>query len=247
MPISTPLVQGAPFRIISAISEAFNISSLNIFEAGPGLGYLGAMLIKSEHKYISFDVTQGMYIWQNHLFNTISNNITELVSATNIPNLIDNQFIHLPWWHYVNLDISNIQAPVDIFYSNSNLCEMSLYSLRMLLEKSKNLMQDSKIGLFFYMGTGYPGQISVDMLNEEFLSAGYIKIEGLPFNAYSLNPINLENKLNNIFSDGVPFYNPSKNISRIDARMLTALKKSEAPLDVADTSWFYGWIPPFID
>jgi hypothetical protein len=32
------------------------------------------MLIKAEHKYISFDVTQSMYIWQNYLFNAISNN-----------------------------------------------------------------------------------------------------------------------------------------------------------------------------
>jgi hypothetical protein len=97
------------------------------------------------------------------------------------------------------------------------------------------------------MGTGLPAQVSVELLNIEFLKAGYIKIDGLPFHAYSLNSIEKNEKLLNIFKDGIPFYNPSANDSMISAHQLVSLKKSEAPLDVADTTLFYGWNPPFID
>ncbi len=43
-----------------------------IFEIGPGCGYLGAMLMLLGYPYAATDVTQAFYLYQNHLWDFIT-------------------------------------------------------------------------------------------------------------------------------------------------------------------------------
>jgi hypothetical protein len=246
-PVTTPLVQVAPFRVINELATRSRKARLTIFEAGPGLGYLGALLALKGYRYISFDVTQAMYLWQNRLFAEFAaEDFAEEAFAPSSMHYSDKTVVHLPWWRFVDWFDSTPVKFVDVVYSNSNLCEMSPLALRMLLHISKPLLAASEVGLFCFFGTGFPGQTSVEGLNTEFLNQGYRRVNELPFSAYVPDRRDTS-AIVKAFSKGIPLYNPSGRTERRTASEVVSLKRSEAPLDVAATAWYYGWKPPFID
>jgi hypothetical protein len=67
-PIINPPTQIGMFRAVQAIAELLGKRQLRIFEIGPGFGYLGVFLGLQGHQYLSFEVTQALYLWQARLF-----------------------------------------------------------------------------------------------------------------------------------------------------------------------------------
>ena len=55
------------------IQYLFGSAHPRVFEIGPGCGYLGALLMLLGYPYAATDVTQAFYLYQNHLWDFISN------------------------------------------------------------------------------------------------------------------------------------------------------------------------------
>jgi len=245
-PVTNLMVQMGPFRIMHEIARASGKQQLAVFEAGPGMGYLGALLALTGHRYTSFDVTQALYLWQNRLLETISGSeLVETAGQVNIPALDGARIAHLPWWQFTQL-LGNCPLHADIVYSNSNLGEMGLLALKHLLEISRAILAESEIGLFMYMSTGATMQSTAESLAVEFRQFGYVKVCDTPFVAYTLGERNVAPLLG-AFKNGVPHYSPSGSAATLTANEVMALKRSEAPLDWHIATWNYGWQAPFVD
>src|SRR5262249_21237629 len=114
-----------------------------IFEIGPGSGYLGALLLELGYRYAATDVTQGMYIWQNHLLNAmVPGQVAELATADGdfFSGLGDARAIHVPWWKFVVVE-PVIRSRVDVVTCNHALCEMHPSALAYSLRASYHLLE----------------------------------------------------------------------------------------------------------
>lgn len=243
-PVTNLLVQVGPFRMVQQLAAAFRQPSLAMFEVGPGAGYLGAFLASTGHRYLSYDVTQSLYLWQNRLLEAIAGSkLVELAGNDDGP--LDGQVVHLPWWRYVSF-LPGTAVRVDIVYSNSNLSEMTNLALRHVLHISRHMLADSKLGLFCFFSKGAPSQTPHAAIDEELRTFGYHKAFESPFHAFTLKPEQAQT-LKNVFKDGLRLYNPSQSPTILEAADVVALRRAEAPLDVELTQWAHGWQPPFVD
>lgn len=250
-PMTNLLVQVAPLRILSELARVRGLASLSVYEAGPGLGYLGALLAMTGHRYASYDVSPAMYLWQNRLMaETAGDAFREGAlcpdAPVDDPTFIQSRVLHLPWWRHYGM-FGTFPRPIDVIYSNSNICEMHRVSARLLMRRARPLLEASPLGLFVFMSWGFPGQGSADDLHAEFLNEGYRRVQGgLPFKAY----VPAERDTSDIeqaFAAGIPLYNPAGSDVRLTADDLMAIRRAEAPVDVAPAMEFYGWRPPFLD
>lgn len=74
-----------------------------IFEIGPGIGYLGALLGLAGYRYVATDVTQALYLYQSHLFETLFG--SDFLEGAHIPRdefdldraLLDRRIVHMRW------------------------------------------------------------------------------------------------------------------------------------------------------
>lgn len=245
-PVSNILVQIGPFRMLRQLGAAFGDEKLSVFEAGPGAGYLGALLAQTGHRYASFDVAQSYYLWQSSLLQVIAgDDFAEMAGWAETADFPDSRVVHLPWWRFAAM-LTRTPIRADVIYSNSNLSEMSRVSLRMLLQVSRTILQDSKVGAFTFFSKGMPAQTPHDMFDEEFANFGYHKVFEEPFNAYTLRPDRVE-PIKTAFADGIRDFDPSGRGGSLSAQAVTPLRRDEAPLDTHLTQWFHGWEPPFID
>ena len=257
-PITNLLVQMGPYRVMDHLAKSFGTKQLAVFEVGPGLTYLGALLVQAGHRYLSYDVTQSLYLWQNRLLAEVAGgDFVEMAMDPDPNRLMSGRVVHLPWWEYVKF-LSGTEVRADIVYSNSNLGEMSRVALKHVLHISRQMLAGSKLGLFMYFSTGMCAQNSPEVLAAEFEQFGYHKVFDSPFVAYVLNEdkgsvltrvFNQDKAsvLEKAFRHGVPLFDPSGNRARLTANEVMALRRAEAPLDVQLTCWNYGWTPPFID
>lgn len=112
----------APMRAVMAYREitAFYPSEYqqrpNIFEIGPGSGYLGAMLDLDDYDYRSIDITQAFHLWQRLLVG-------------------DRQ---MPWWDW--MDIERLDFPVDVITVNHALNEMQPRALQYLIVRAERML-----------------------------------------------------------------------------------------------------------
>ena len=144
-PMTNLMVQLGPFRCIEALSEVYE-RRLAVFEPGPGVGYLGALLVQSGYSYSSYDVTQALYLWQSHLLDAVTHgNVVELANPNARADVDRLGVLHLPWWLFAH-QMGDTQLRYDIVYSNSNLGEMTAIALRHLLLFSKTALRDSEVG-----------------------------------------------------------------------------------------------------
>jgi hypothetical protein len=245
-PITNLMVQMGPYRAIHHLAHSFGLPPLTVFEVGPGLGYLGALLAGTGHRYLSYDITQSLYLWQNRLLAEIAEEqFVEMAIDPYPERLLTERVVHLPWWEYVKF-LSGTSVRADIVYSNSNLGEMSLLALKHVLHISRHMLAGSKLGLFMYFSTGMCAQNSAESIAAEFAQFGYQKVFDTPFVAYVLDPDNSAS-VAAAFKDGIPHVNPTLSDVRLTANEVMGLRRTEAPLDVQLTAWNYGWQPPFID
>jgi hypothetical protein len=245
-PATNLLVQMGPFRVMSHLARSFDLAPMTLFEVGPGAAYLGAMMAVAGHRYFAFDVTQSLYVWQQYLLNTVAEgDFAETAAMPDFDPGISARVVHLPWWQYVKL-LYGTKTRADVVYSNSNLGEMSPLALKHVLHISREILQDSPLGLFGYFSTGMTAQSSPEQIAAAFVSAGYRLVFKEPFMAYVLDGHD-SSRLEAAFKGGIPFYEPSGKGQRFDANEVMAMKRSEAPLDARLAAWNYGWQPPYID
>lgn len=94
--------------ILSSIGELRQINYISkdekelptIFEIGAGSGYLGALLYFKGYNYISTDITQSLYLYQNKLWNYLSKgNLYEAFDKIeNIScEIKKNKMVHVPY------------------------------------------------------------------------------------------------------------------------------------------------------
>jgi hypothetical protein len=244
--VTNLLVQIGPFRVMSHIAKIYGKQPLTLFEIGPGAAYIGAMMGLTGHKYLSYDVTQSLYIWQQYMLRAIADeNFFDTAGQSQYNPPDDAKIIHLPWWQYVRF-LQNCPVQADVVYSNSNLGEMSPLSLKHVLHISRKMLEKSEIGLFIYFSSGMTAQNSVEQIAAAFEQAGYELAMKEPFMAYVIRGRNT-NLVNQIFSEGIPFYDPSGRGGSFDANATMALSRKEAPLDLDLAFWNYRWNPPYID
>lgn len=107
----------APMRAVMAYREIAAFYPLgNIFELGPGSGYLGAMLDLDDYDYRSTDITQAFHLWQRFLVG-------------------DRQ---MPWWDW--MDIERPDFPLDVITVNHALNEMQPRALQYLIVRAERML-----------------------------------------------------------------------------------------------------------
>jgi hypothetical protein len=245
-PATNLLVQMGPFRVMSHLARTFDLAPMTLFEVGPGAAYLGAMMAVAGHRYLAFDVTQSLYIWQQYLLHNVAEgDFAETAGMPDFEASIPQRVVHLPWWQYVKF-LYGTSIRADVVYSNSNLGEMTPLALKHVLHISRGMLQDSPLGLFAYFSTGMTAQNSPEQLAAAFTSAGYRLAFKEPFMAYVLEGRDSD-RIEAAFSNGIPFYEPNGQGVRYEANQVMAMKRSEAPLDAQLAAWNYGWQPPYVD
>jgi hypothetical protein len=248
-PMTNLLVQTGPFRVMQQLATTLKRKQLNVFEVGPGAGYLGAMLAHAGHRYLSYDVVQSLYLWQSRLLQAMAGpdfvEVAGLDESEAERAVLETRVVHLPWWTYVKmLDGTHVRA--DVIYSNSNLSEMTHVALRHVLLISRQMLVDSPNGVFCFFSKGMPSQTPHDQLDEVFRQHGFHKAFDTPFHAFTVWPDAIR-PLNNLFKRGIQAYNPSGRKDVLDAAAVVPVRRAEAPLDLQLTMTFYDWTPPLLD
>ena len=151
-----------------------------ILEIGPGDGYLGAMLILLGYGYISTDVTQAFYLYQNNLFsNAHGKNFTELALINQrldqIGRIRPGTSLHIPWWKFANSRPEEINLDVDCVIGSGVFCEMHPNALSYLAHQSHRWLSSSNTHpKFLYMhGPGAEGVSTMSKVENSFRSAGF--------------------------------------------------------------------------
>jgi hypothetical protein len=245
-PISNLLVQTGPFRMMNAIAELSGKKTLSVFEVGPGLGYLGALLIMMGHRYASYDITQSLCLWQNRLHSYLAGAEFGDAIGGDEPDLYSShRVIQVPWWKYIFFrHATPIKA--DIVYSNSNLGEMTTVSLQHMLHISKMMLAESDLGLFLYMSAGSPAQNDEEFVVGQLKGFGFKRVFSRYFDGFMLEGRELPAALQRLEEEKIPYYNPSGGAADLTASEMMALPAGEAPLDATIAQFLHGWQPPFL-
>lgn len=171
------------------------------------------------YNYISTDITQSLYLYQNKLWSYLSNgNVYEALDK--IENISretsNNKIIHIPYWNLLEL-IDN-PFKVDIFMANHCLCEMSENALLFYLKLASILMKDSEYKLFIFQDTGATLVRDAFTLVKLFYKMGFellysdycITVFCLR-NKNNINPVTLEEFLANFNINYIPYINNFKD------------------------------------
>jgi hypothetical protein len=173
-------------RMVHAIATAYNKDSASVFEVGPGAGYAGVILGLLGHKYSSYDITQGYYLWQSRLLSHFfAEEFLECCGEDNLELSSLPRIAHMPWWVYMNL-FKNCPLRADIILSNANLGEMNYWCLRYVLRICRIMFQDSPIGMIVYGNPGDSHHNSEDIIENELEIAGFVRVVGKSMNAFAL-------------------------------------------------------------
>lgn len=129
-----------------------------ILEVGPGSGYLGALLLEMGYRYISTDIAQAFYLYQNHLFNAVTGgNVLELASDPrsfyDLREFPDNCAVHVPWWKFVVPEPA-IDLTVNLVTCNHALCEMHMAARTYLVRVAERMLRGPGLRPFVFEGWG---------------------------------------------------------------------------------------------
>jgi hypothetical protein len=128
-----------------------------IFEIGAGSGYVGALLALLGYRYGCTDITQGFYLWQNHLLSAFGN-VEE--QATGIGQSGD--LIHTPWWKFYR---TGVKTGASVVTCNTALCEMEQSAIGFIAAFGR--------GASFVCDTWGLKVISAQQAMDTFTRAGY--------------------------------------------------------------------------
>ncbi len=242
MPMTNLMVQFGPYRCMEALSAQYG-RKLDIFEPGPGAGYLGALLAQNGYTYASYDVTQSLYLWQGHLLDaTAGENFVELAGNPNLAKIDRKAVIHLPWWIFA-LQLETTPLRYDLVYSNSNLGEMTSVAFRQLILYAKLLLAESEVGAFTFFSSGMTRYQTLETIDAGLRAHGFKKVMDAPFHCYQLEGRDPAPILK-AFQNGIPHIGGTRADATLTANDVFKTPKSKAPIDTQLTRWFHGWQAP---
>jgi hypothetical protein len=230
------------FRIIKAMKAAFGLAQISVFEAGPGNGYLGALLALSGERYVSIDNSQAFYLWQNRLLEACApgefRDWAEEGPPTDTPRVQ-----HLPWWEYVKL---RDRAPfhVDVFVSDCNLGEMNRYGFKYTTRIASRLLGESSIGRFLYVSTGNPLNASAEGIERELQRSGFRRISSKLFHCFTRSPHRQRDEAN--LDREIPLFGAGPTTDARGLLAATGVSRATLPFDI-DFLSFLGFENHFID
>ena len=173
-------------NVLRHIKYLFGSERPRVFEIGSGCGYLGAMLMLEGYPYAATDVTQAFYLYQNHLWDFISDGkvietVNTEISAEAFAKIPSGAAVHFPWWEFVKLRPESVPQ-FDIVTCNHALCEMHPDSLRFTLKITQALLrgQDSPTA-FVFEGWGYDLKNSIAFVTEIFYQLGFVLVHYDPW------------------------------------------------------------------
>jgi len=133
--------------IFRAINNIFGEKKINIFELGPGSGFLTALLATAGHKIYCLDNSQAFYIYQNHFWQEFGINEWARGEERYEDN---NNIIHIPWWLWANTEFE--MPKIDVIVANAVLNEMKSDALKYTLSKINNTIDEN--GMLLYAQAG---------------------------------------------------------------------------------------------
>jgi hypothetical protein len=242
-PIGTLIDMFGMFRIIQAMKAAWGLPQISVFEAGPGNGYLGALLAMSGDRYVATDNSQAFYLWHNRLLEACASDDFWDWAEKGPPPSAAPRVQHLPWWDFVRLR-HHQPLHVDIFVSNCNLGEMNPYALKYTTRISRSLLSASPMGRFLYVTVGNPIHATPEGIERELQRSGFRRIYGKLFHCFALHADARRKEPN--FDAAIPLYGSG---ATTDARGLLAamgVNRDNLPFDI-DFLSFLGFENHFVD
>jgi 2-polyprenyl-3-methyl-5-hydroxy-6-metoxy-1,4-benzoquinol methylase len=134
------------FRVIN---NFFGEKKINIFELGPGSGFLTALLSTAGHKVYCLDNSQAFYIYQNNFWQEFGVNEWARKEERYEEN---HNITHIPWWLWANTEFE--MPKIDLIVANSVLNEVKDTALRYILEKTNNALDEN--GMLIFGSSGEP-------------------------------------------------------------------------------------------
>jgi hypothetical protein len=123
-----------------------------VLEIGPGSGYVGALLVASDHPYTSTDIAQAFYLYQHYLLRQLSRGgLSERVCSD---AAAADSIIHMPWWKFYTID-GEREFSAEVITANHCLCEMHPTASAYVMHLIADLLDRSPLGalVFFSMGS----------------------------------------------------------------------------------------------
>jgi hypothetical protein len=146
--------------VISARYIIKHFNKCNVFEIGPGTGYLGLLLKKAGFNYSCFEITQSHFIYQAFIFKKILGNYAPIpILKNNEKEKLKLKSFQIPYWKASSLPkYLNLTKP-KIIIMNHCVNEMSREALNYLCEVLSRLDNN-----FFIFIEGFGAQ---DLYNKE--------------------------------------------------------------------------------
>lgn len=162
--------------VVRHIRYLFPDPSALILEVGPGSGYVGALLLELGYRYAATDITQALYVYQNHLLNALApGQVLEL--ATDGQDFFDlsreSEFraLHIPWWKFVRPN----PAPAltfELVTCNHTLCEMHARALGYTTRLAAQLLAGKGLRCVLFEGFGSTARNPIWHAGQAFSQAG---------------------------------------------------------------------------
>ena len=131
-----------------------------VLEVGPGCGYLGMLLVLEGYPYVSTDVAQAFYLYQNRMLSLVANEVKDLAAEDGDILSLEapkpGNAVHIPWWKWVTLKPEQIKWSAGIMTCNHCLCEMHPLSMGYLARVSSQILGNHPGGgQFVFDSWGY--------------------------------------------------------------------------------------------
>ena len=225
------------FRAIQAIAEIAG-RPLDIFEVGPGCGYTGVMLGLMGHRYMSYDVTQAYYLWQNRIYGHFFGD--EFVEAAANTDFVPGRISHVPWWSYMNFhDVLPFEA--DIVVSNANLGEMHVMCLRYVARISNLMLSNSDIGIIMFASVGEQSVNSEATVFAELRQAGFEHKLSKQVHGWALPGGGKQRAIVDLLETSIPTYDPDKIGKTFAAREFIKISRDEMPEEFKFYAFISDW------
>jgi hypothetical protein len=226
------------FRVVQAISDLSGKESLSIFEVGPGCGYTGVLLGFQGHKYLSYDVTQGYYLWQHGLYDHFFGDDFTEVAANDQADLANlTRMAHMPWWRFMDLHKSN-PLSADVVLSNANLGEMHNICLRYMLRAIRPILEKSHIGLLVFANVGACHGSSEQVIETELKNAGYKIVFSNNVFGFTLDEKEVPAAITQTLEERIPLFDPLGSGKTLGPTEFMEYRKEE----FSDEFEFYSYL-----
>ena len=134
------------FRLVKAMSN-FAGEDLPVYEIGPGSGYLGALLVRSGHRYVATDIAEGFYLWQSRMLETMADgDFCELAEERVNGTIVDpgTKVVHVPWWIHGSYYRAKCPFNASLVVCDHAFGEMSYFGLKYTIASSKDILESYK-------------------------------------------------------------------------------------------------------